>query len=74
MGDNLVPNGLSRDCKAFCSRSKYPKPAGWEVRRVRWPVSSGVASSHGSLCKSWFRVIVYRLLLGPCEEELFSGR
>jgi len=24
VGDNLVPNGLSRDCKVFCSRSKYP--------------------------------------------------
>src|ERR1700682_2295519 len=24
MGDNLVPNGLSRGCKVFCSRSKYP--------------------------------------------------
>jgi len=22
MGDSLVPNGLSRDCKVFCSRSK----------------------------------------------------
>jgi len=25
MGDNLVPNGLSRGCKVFCSRSKYPR-------------------------------------------------
>ena len=25
MGDNLVPNGLSRGCRVFCSRSKYPK-------------------------------------------------
>jgi hypothetical protein len=24
MGDNLGPNGLSRGCKVFCSRSKYP--------------------------------------------------
>jgi hypothetical protein len=23
MGDNLGPNGLSRGCKVFCSRSKY---------------------------------------------------
>src|SRR4029450_4159257 len=25
MGDNLVPNGLSRDCRVLCSRSKCPK-------------------------------------------------
>jgi hypothetical protein len=25
MGDSLVPNGLSRDCKVLCSRSKYPR-------------------------------------------------
>src|ERR1700682_1445001 len=24
MGDDLGPNGLSRGCKVFCSRSKYP--------------------------------------------------
>ena len=24
MGDNLVPNGLSRGCRVFCSRSRYP--------------------------------------------------
>jgi hypothetical protein len=27
MGDNLVPNGLSRGCRVFCSRSKYPSVA-----------------------------------------------
>jgi hypothetical protein len=26
MGDNLVPNGLSRDCKILCSKSMYPRP------------------------------------------------
>src|SRR6202451_3698093 len=25
MGDNLVPNGLSRGCRVFCSTSKYPR-------------------------------------------------
>jgi hypothetical protein len=27
MGDNLLPNGLSRGCRVFCSRSKYPSVA-----------------------------------------------
>jgi hypothetical protein len=26
MGDNLVPNGLSRSCRVFCSKSKYVQP------------------------------------------------
>jgi hypothetical protein len=25
MGDNLGPKGLSRGCRVFCSRSKYPR-------------------------------------------------
>ena len=50
MGDNLVPNGLSRGCRVFCSRSKYPRsycmklasqmPTSTSLMPSFWPAST----------------------------------
>ena len=40
MGDNLVPNGLSRGCGVFCSRSKYPGSQGMKLAsQMPWSTS-----------------------------------
>jgi len=71
MGDNLVPNGLSRGGKAFCSRSKYPKPAGWEVRRVRWPVPPRRTDPCANRDFAWSSIAFF---WAPARRSLFSGR
>jgi hypothetical protein len=72
MGDNLGPNGLSRGCKVFCSRSKYPRIMVHEADEPNAPVGAGTLvqmhMSNSGGCDSAFP----RHVLRPSDASVSS--